>query len=46
MGPAGSEARWKVITLVGALVLPLVGLALLLAVPSFDVHWEHHPLHF
>ena len=46
MGPAGSEARWKVVTLVGALVLPLVGLALLLAVPSFDVHWEHHPSHF
>jgi class 3 adenylate cyclase len=46
MGLAGSEARWKVITLVGALVLPLVGLALLLAVPSFDVHWEHHPSHF
>jgi adenylate cyclase len=41
-----SEARWKVVTLVGALVLPLVGLALLLAVPSFDVRWEHHPSHF
>lgn len=46
MGSAGSEARWKVVTLVGALVLPLVGLALLLAVPNFDVHWEHHPSHF
>jgi adenylate cyclase len=41
-----SEARWKVVTLVGALVLPLVGLALLLAVPRFDVRWEHHPSHF
>jgi adenylate cyclase len=50
MDPAGrkwmSEARWKVVTLVGALVLPLVGLALLLAVPSLDVRWEHHPSHF
>ena len=41
-----SEARWKVVTLVGALVLPLAGLALLLAVPSLDVQWEHHPSHF
>jgi adenylate cyclase len=46
MGSAGSEARWKVVTLVGPLALPLVGLALLLAVPSLDVHWEHHPSHF
>jgi adenylate cyclase len=43
---APSEAPWKVFTLVGALVLPLVGLAILLAVPSLDVHWEHHPSHF
>jgi adenylate cyclase len=28
------------------LLLPLVGLALLLAVPSIDVMWEHHPSHF
>jgi adenylate cyclase len=41
-----SGARSKVVTLVFALVLPLVGLALLLAVPSFDVRWEHHPSHF
>jgi adenylate cyclase len=27
-------------------VLPLLGLALLHAVPSFDVRWEHHPSHF
>ena len=26
--------------------LPLAGLALLLAVPGPDVHWEHHPSHF
>ena len=32
--------------LFGALLsLPLVGLALLLAVPSIDVMWEHHPSH-
>jgi class 3 adenylate cyclase len=26
--------------------LPLGGLALLLAAPELDVHWEHHPAHF
>jgi len=25
---------------------PLGGLALLLAAPNLDVHWEHHPAHF
>ena len=29
-----------------ALALPLGGLLLLLAAPSADVHWEHHPSHF
>jgi class 3 adenylate cyclase len=29
-----------------ALALPLGGLLLLLAAPSTDVHWEHHPSHF
>jgi adenylate cyclase len=28
------------------LALPLAGLVLLLAVPSIDVMWEHHPSHF
>jgi adenylate cyclase len=28
------------------LVLPILGLALLLAQPAFDVRWEHHPSHF
>ncbi len=32
--------------LVVALTIPLAGLALLLGVPSLDVHWEHHPSHF
>ncbi|MCC6830276.1 MAG: adenylate/guanylate cyclase domain-containing protein [Thermoleophilia bacterium] len=29
-----------------ALALPLAGLGLLLAVPGFDVAWEHDPAHF
>jgi adenylate cyclase len=29
-----------------ALSLPLAGLLLVLAAPSTDVHWEHHPSHF
>jgi adenylate cyclase len=28
------------------LAVPLAGLVLLLAVPSIDVEWEHHPSHF
>jgi adenylate cyclase len=28
------------------IALPLGGLALLLASPDADVHWEHHPAHF
>ena len=32
--------------LVMALAIPMAGLALLLGVPSLDVHWEHHPSHF
>jgi len=41
-----SGNRTRVLVLVAALLLPLAGLALLLAVPSLDVHWEHHPSHF
>jgi len=29
-----------------ALAVPILGLVLLLRVPSLDVHWEHHPSHF
>ena len=29
-----------------ALATPVVGLAVLFAAPSFDVHWEHQPSHF
>ncbi|MDX6325907.1 MAG: adenylate cyclase [Nocardioidaceae bacterium] len=32
--------------LTAALVAPLAGLALLLAQPRWDLHWEHHPTHF
>lgn len=35
------------LTALGVLVaMPLVGLALLLSVPAYDVMWEHHPSHF
>jgi class 3 adenylate cyclase len=30
----------------GLLALPVLGLALLLVRPEFDVQWEHHPSHF
>ncbi len=29
-----------------AFALPLAGLAVLLARPEIDLHWEHHPSHF
>lgn len=29
-----------------AVALPVVGLAMLLARPAFDMEWEHHPSHF
>jgi adenylate cyclase len=32
--------------LLGALALPLAGLALLTAAPELDARWEHHPAHF
>jgi class 3 adenylate cyclase len=34
------------VLIAGLLALPLAGLALLLAVPSLDVRWEHQPSHF
>jgi class 3 adenylate cyclase len=34
------------VALGGVLALPLIGLLLLLAAPSTDLHWEHHPSHF
>ena len=37
--------RWGAPT-AAALVIPLAGLAVLLAAPSVDVEWENHPAHF
>jgi adenylate cyclase len=39
-------ARSHLILLAALLALPLAALALLLAAPDTDVHWEHHPSHF
>jgi adenylate cyclase len=39
-------ARPQLTLVAGLLALPLVALALLLAAPAADVHWEHHPSHF
>jgi class 3 adenylate cyclase len=38
-----SGLSWSLSTF---LVVPLLGLALLLARPDLDVEWEHHPSHF
>ena len=39
-------ARPQLILLAGLLALPVLALAVLLAAPDADVHWEHHPSHF
>ncbi len=31
---------------IGLAALPMAGLAMFLAVPRLDLHWEHHPSHF
>ncbi len=41
-----ATTRRRLVVLGVVLALPLAGLALLLAVPSYDVMWEHHPSHF
>lgn len=38
--------RVRTPALIGLLLVPVAGLALLQAVPELDVHWEHHPSHF
>lgn len=38
--------RTRAIGIIVLLCLPLAGLALLLAVPSLDVMWQHQPSHF
>ena len=43
--PALSAPAWSPL-LIGALVLPMAGLALLIAAPGLDFRWEHHPSHF
>lgn len=42
-GVGGAPGLWLPVL---ALVLPLAGLALLVARPRFDLRWEHHPSHF
>src|SRR6476661_7821865 len=42
-GPRTVRTPWL---LAFVLPLPLVGLALLLAQPPFDLEWQHHPSHF
>ena len=39
-------ARPRLILVATLLALPLAGLAVLLAAPRTDVHWQHHPSHF
>jgi adenylate cyclase len=39
-------ARSQLTLLSVLLALPLLGLAVLLAAPDADVHWQHHPSHF
>ena len=36
----------RAVAWVALVVLPVAGLAVLLAAPATDVHWEHHPAHF
>ena len=38
--------RQQLILLAALLALPLAALALLLAAPETDAHWQHHPAHF
>jgi class 3 adenylate cyclase len=39
-------ARAQLIPVAALLAAPLAGLAILLAAPDADVHWEHQPSHF
>ncbi len=40
------QDRPRIWLLAVLLAIPVAGLLLLLAVPDFDVEWEHHPSHF
>jgi class 3 adenylate cyclase len=46
VGAGRRLAGARAVALLGLVALPMAGLALLLAVPSLDVQWEHHPSHF
>jgi class 3 adenylate cyclase len=41
-----AEHRVRVAAWTALVTLPLAGLAILLASPDADVHWENHPAHF
>jgi adenylate cyclase len=45
LAPA-EDGRARVVAFLVLLALPAAGLALLLAAPDADVHWEDHPAHF
>src|ERR1700687_1266514 len=45
-GATTLEVKGLAIALPVALATPVVGLALLLAEPSIDKHWDHQPSHF
>ena len=46
MAQAALTRRAGLSPAVALLALPLVGLALLLALPAADLHWQHNPAHF
>jgi class 3 adenylate cyclase len=45
-GPVTRAVSAGTVAIVVGLALPLVGLGILLAAPSVDGRWEHHPSHF
>src|SRR6185503_20396424 len=45
-GTAGPMTRGRLTFVVVLLAVPMAGLAVLLARPSTDVHWQHEPSHF
>jgi adenylate cyclase len=40
------EQRVRIVAWTALVTIPLAGLAILLAQPDADVHWENHPAHF
>jgi class 3 adenylate cyclase len=41
-----AEHRLRIVAWTALVTIPLAGLAILLAAPDADVHWENHPAHF